>query len=146
MVHRMTVARHLNGTRDTDFATPESCARWRAIDDLESDEDYRLARANVIFEARDRLQAILRYKLSLMEQRYVRDIAFDVVPWVIDQQLAVPRAKNLETIHPVHETVARYMRDVIRISVEELALLKRILGKEWVMKQLKAHHEEIHCP
>lgn len=137
---------HLTGSRDPSFASAEDCARWRDREAAENDEEYRVARANVIFAARDRLQEILGYGLSLMEQRYVRDIAFDVVPWAIDQRLAVTLPKNMETIHPVQETVARYMRDVLRVSVEELREYKRVFGKEPVLKALGKHHDAIHCP
>lgn len=120
----MMVEPHLTGTRDTDFHSVEDCRCWSDMEGLEDDEEYRLARARVIFAARDRLEVLLGYKLSLMEQRYVRDIAFSVVPWAIEQRVAFPNVKNLETIHPVQETVARYMRDVLRVSFEELKELK----------------------
>lgn len=138
--------RHPTGTRDTDLGTVENCERWGDPEIAERDEEYRLARARVIFAARDRLQEILGYALSTMEQRYVRDIAFCVLPWAIKQRLAFPDAKNLETIHPVQETVARYMRDVVRISIEELGELKKAFGKTRVLKALSSHHDAIHCP
>jgi hypothetical protein len=142
----MSASRHLTGTLDTDFSSPECCARWHETKDRENDEEYRVARANVIFAARDRLQEILGYTLSLMEQRYIRDIAFDVVPWAMEQRLMSPPPKNMATINPVQETVARYMRDVLRVSIEELRELKKVFGKERVLKALSNHHEAIHCP
>ncbi len=137
---------HPTGSHDSMFHSMEHCHRWGESKDREGDEEYRIARANVIFAARDRLQAILGYELSLMEQRYVRDIAFDVIPWAIDQRVKFPDVSSLESIHPVQETVARYMRDVLRVSIEELRELKKTFGKDRVLKALSAHHEAIHCP
>jgi|GEM_PF-5961567 len=112
----------------------------------EYEEEYRIARAEVIFAARDRLQAILGHELSLMEQRYVRDIAFGVFPWAIDQRVKFPGMSDLSTIHPVQETVARYMRDVMSVSIEELFELKRVFGKDVVRRRLAQYHEAIHRP
>ena len=81
-----------------------------------------------------------------MEQRYVRDIVFSVMPWAIEQRLAFPDAKNFGAIHPVQETVARYMRDVLHVSIEELRELTKAFGKERVRKALSNHHDATHCP
>ena len=137
---------HLTGTHNTDLHSIDDCRRLLETPDLDSDEEYRLARAKVIFAARDRLEALLGVKLSLMEQRYVRDIAFGVVPWAIEQRVKFPDANDLETIHPVQETVARYMRDVLRISLEEFREYKKAFGKDRVLKHVRAHHESLHRP
>lgn len=137
---------HSTGSRDTDFHSIEECERWLNMDDTEREAhpQYREARARVTDLARYRLERLLGYDLTLIEQYYVSTITREVIPWAIHQRVHFPDVKNLLHINPVQETVARYMRDVLRISLKELRDVQDEFGADRVQRSLFRHHEAIH--
>lgn len=132
-------------SRQADYPSRENCRQW--YEGLQSDTDeYREMRYRQIVRAREQVEGILGYGLSIMEQRYLRDIAIDVLPFVVKHNIAVDPESDVHTLFPVQEIVGHYMRDVVRISLEELAELRELFGRDRVDHHLFMHHESLHCP
>jgi hypothetical protein len=125
---------------ESEYPSRETCRAWRRLEHRNA-EGYRAVVARHIFRARDRLEEILGYPMPTAHQVLLRDIAYRAMPVVIEHNINVGKVSELDILFPVEEFVALYMRNVMKISLEELAELKKEFGEQRVASHLLAYHE-----